>query len=71
MAASMEKALATLIDKCRDKFRGAGCLVVSQPAHDRNADQVLQETTLQQLPLRPIDGAALAEMAEHANRDTD
>lgn len=71
MAASVEKALATLIDKYRDKFRGADCLVVSQPAHDRIADQVLQETTLQPFSLRPIDGAALAEMAEHANRDRD
>lgn len=71
MAASMEKALAILIGMYHGRIRGADCQVVSHLAYDRNAEPVLQETTLQQLLLRPIGGAALAEMAEHANHDRD
>ena len=71
MAASMEKALARSIGKYHDRIREAGCLVVSHLAYDWNADPVLQETILQQLLLRPIAGASLAEMAEHANHDRD
>ncbi len=68
MAASWVKALAKLIAKYHDRTQGAGCQVVSPLAYDRNADPALQETTLQ-LPLRPKDGAASVEMAEHAQDD--
>lgn len=72
MVASGEKALAILIGRYLDRIQGAGYQAVSHLANDRNADPVLQETTLpQQLLLRQIDGASLAEMAEHANHDTD
>ena len=60
-----------LIDKYRDRIPGADCQGVSHLACDRNADPVLQVTILRQLHLRPIDGAALAEMREHVNHDRD
>ena len=69
MEVSKEKALAKLTAKYHDKIRGAGCQVVSPLVCDQNADLVLQETVLHLLLLRPIDGAASAEMAEHANHD--
>lgn len=65
----MVKALATLIGRYHDRTRGVDCLGVSHLAYDPNADPVLQETILRQVLLRPIDGASLAEMAEHANHD--
>ncbi len=69
MVASVEKALAILIDKYHGRIREAGYLVASHLAYDRNADPVLQETILLELLRRPIDDASLAEMAEHANHD--
>ena len=69
MVASVETALATLIGKYHDRTQGAGCQAVSHLGYKQNADQVLQETNPQQLLLRPTDGAASAEMAEHANDD--
>lgn len=69
MVASMEKALAKSIARYHDRIRGADCLVVRPLAYDRDADLVPQETVLQQLLLRPINGAALAEIVEHANLD--
>lgn len=71
MVASMERALVRLIGKYHDRIRGADSQVVSHLAYGQNADPVLQETILHRLLLRPIDGAALAETAEHANQDRD
>ena len=69
MVISTEKASAKSIAMYHDRIRGAGYQAVNPPAHDQNADQVLQGTVLHQLLLRPTDGAALVEMEEHANHD--
>lgn len=65
----MEMASATLIGRYHDRIRGADCPGVSHLAYDLNAGPVRQEKILQQVLLRPINGASLVEMAEHANHD--
>ena len=62
----MEKALATLIGRYHDRTRGVDCQGVSHLAYGLNADPVQRETILRQVLQRPIDGASLGEMAEHA-----